>query len=107
MTHHQHVNGDTDFSALDLPDFLRRDAERRGVKPPTLAKRADTLLSAVRPEKFDELKLTQVMATDHSPSPRLLNFRLITIVRKLLIGACVVGLIAVTYNYLAHLWPHN
>jgi hypothetical protein len=101
MTHHQRVNGDVDFSALDIPSFLLRDREVRGTPAPTLAKRAD----AGRLAKVDPMELSKVMATDHTV-PKLLQFGLINSVRKLLIWGCVVGIIAVGYHYIAHLWPH-
>ncbi len=99
MTHHQRVNGDVDFSALDLPDFLIRDRERRGNPKVTLASRVDI------GKNTDPMKLSAVMAADYSPPP-LWRIGLVAGLRRSLAAVCVIGLVSAGYIYIAGMWHH-
>jgi hypothetical protein len=102
MTHHQRINGDVDFSDLDIPGFLLRDREKRGVPTPTLARAVCSNKATFKP---DPMELSRVMAADYSP-PFLLRKAVIRGVLQMLVAGCVLGTIGVTYHYIAHMWPH-
>jgi len=102
MTHHQRVNGDIDFSALDLPDFLMRDRERRGNPKPTLARMVCSNQATFKP---DPMELSKVMAADYSaPSPW--RAAVVGALMRAAVAAIVIGGIAVAYYTIAHMWPH-